>query len=396
MSVACVAVAAAAAEPTRRALDAAGLLDVSRRAVQLPDRQVALPLLVTRAAAEEQWGADLSRLAPAPPLPSLPSLPSLPTPPTLSLVELPATRLPLRGPRAALEARVAAALAACGACAGSSAALLAALPAAWEKLGDVVLCRPSPAFAEALARLSDAQRDAALGALALALRASRVGVQGRVEASLRRKSGAELLYPADAAGWTVHTEQRIVYGLDVRRSMFSSGNGSEKARVGGWDCSAEVVADLYAGIGYFSLPYLVHARAKHLHACEWDDDALAALRYNLEANGVAARCTVHAGDNARSVEHFAAAADRVNLGLIPSSEAGWQVGVRALRAEGGLGDYAREIGRDWRIDCKHVERVKWYAPRVRHVVVDVLCRPRDAAAPPTHETEVQDSQPPED
>ncbi len=51
------------------------------------------------------------------------------------------------------------------------------------------------------------------------------------------------------------------------------------------------------GIGYFTLPYLVHAGAAHVHACEWNPNAVEALRYNLGQNGVAHKCTVHQGDN---------------------------------------------------------------------------------------------------
>ena len=32
---------------------------------------------------------------------------------------------------------------------------------------------------------------------------------------------------------------------------------------------------------------------------------------------------------------------------------------------------AAAAGRGWRLDVEHVERVKWYAPRIRHVVADV-------------------------
>lgn len=58
-----------------------------------------------------------------------------------------------------------------------------------------------------------------------------------------------------------------------------------------------------SGIGYFTLPYLVHARASHVHACEWNPDAVEALQKNLEANGVSDRCTIHRGDN-RQVTDF--------------------------------------------------------------------------------------------
>ena len=37
------------------------------------------------------------------------------------------------------------------------------------------------------------------------------------------------------------------YTYDITRSMFSSGNISEKLRVASFDCTGEVVVDLYAG-----------------------------------------------------------------------------------------------------------------------------------------------------
>ena len=51
------------------------------------------------------------------------------------------------------------------------------------------------------------------------------------------------------------------------------------------------------GIGYYTLPYLVHTGASYVHACEWNPDAVEALKHNLEQNHVEKRCTVYAGDN---------------------------------------------------------------------------------------------------
>ena len=51
------------------------------------------------------------------------------------------------------------------------------------------------------------------------------------------------------------------------------------------------------GIGYFTLPYLVHAGAGFVYACEWNPDAVQALKKNLALNRVAERCCVLQGDN---------------------------------------------------------------------------------------------------
>lgn len=79
--------------------------------------------------------------------------------------------------------------------------------------------------------------------------------------------------------------------------MFSAGNITEKLRVASCKCEGETVVDMYAGIGYFTLAYLVHAGASHVHACEWNPDAVEALTRSLELNSVSERVTIHPGDN---------------------------------------------------------------------------------------------------
>ena len=56
-----------------------------------------------------------------------------------------------------------------------------------------------------------------------------------------------------------HRENGLLYCLDVTRCMFSSGNVTEKARMGALRCRGETVVDLFAGIGYYTLPLLTHA-----------------------------------------------------------------------------------------------------------------------------------------
>uniref|UniRef100_A0A1A7XKZ7 tRNA wybutosine-synthesizing protein 2 homolog n=2 Tax=Iconisemion striatum TaxID=60296 RepID=A0A1A7XKZ7_9TELE len=221
------------------------------------------------------------------------------------------------------------------------------------------------------------------------------------------------------SSWVKHVDNSISYEFDVTKCMFSAGNITEKLRVARFDCRGETVVDLYAGIGYFTLPYLVHAKASHVHACEWNPDAVAALQKNLHANGVLDRCTIHQGDN-RQLQ-LCDIADRVNLGLIPSSEDGWPIACRLLRKKtGGIlhihqnvtqplqnpadNDAAegvsakktdREVWQTWAKDTanqvaslfkdvtgalwvtniQHIEPVKSYAPRVHHIVLDLECRP---------------------
>ncbi|KAK1557614.1 hypothetical protein Q3G72_028149 [Acer saccharum] len=58
-------------------------------------------------------------------------------------------------------------------------------------------------------------------------------------------------------GWVNHCENGILYSFNATKCMFSWGNLSEKLRMAGLDCTDEVIVDLFAGIGYFVLPFLV-------------------------------------------------------------------------------------------------------------------------------------------
>ena len=60
--------------------------------------------------------------------------------------------------------------------------------------------------------------------------------------------------------------------------MFSSGNITERRRIGALDMSGETVVDAYAGVGYYAFPMLIHSGAARVHACEINPASLEGLR----------------------------------------------------------------------------------------------------------------------
>ncbi|CAI9292557.1 unnamed protein product [Lactuca saligna] len=267
--------------------------------------------------------------------------------------------------------------------------LLEELPTRWERLGDIVVL-PTTSFKDSV---WDTLGKELWLSVAESLGASRLARQGRVSPTGTRDSGLEILVGVN--GWVDHCENGVIYSFDATKCMFSWGNLSEKLRMGKLDCKEEVIVDLFTGIGYFTLPFLVKANAKMVYACEWNPHAIEALKHNLEANGVADRCIVLEGDN--RVTAPKGVADRVNLGLLPSSEGSWETAVRALRSNGGMmhvhgnvkdteeeswtqhvsksiKEISRSQGYNWDVFVEHVERVKWYAPHIRHLVVDIRCK----------------------
>lgn len=143
----------------------------------------------------------------------------------------------------------------------------------------------------------------------------RLAVEKRVKNDGYRRPTVELLLGHN--GLVRHRDNHILYQFDVTKCMFSFGNVSEKMRMAALDCSEEVVVDLFAGIGYFTLPLLIHSKAKHLYACEWNPDAIEALRNNLILNKIDPnRCTIIEGDNRSN--RPTNVAQRVLLGILPS------------------------------------------------------------------------------
>ncbi|NXO38450.1 TYW2 protein, partial [Locustella ochotensis] len=201
------------------------------------------------------------------------------------------------------------------------------VPHAWQRHGDLVLLSEDSFRAAPWERLGSALWET----VASALGARRVARRGRVMPDGTRTPSVTLLLGHH--GWVEHVDNGIRYTFDVTKCMFSPGNITEKLRVASLPCSGEVVVDLYAGIGYFTLPFLVHAGAAFVHACEWNSHAVEALHRALVLNGVRDRCRIHSGDS-RQLQ-LRDVADRVNLGLIPSSEEGWPVACRVLKKDTG-------------------------------------------------------------
>jgi tRNA wybutosine-synthesizing protein 3 len=270
---------------------------------------------------------------------------------------------------------------------GAKSELLGAVPSKWEKHGDLILL-PTNSFTG----WDNLAGTELWEIVANSLGGKRLGVKGEISGSERRPD-VKLLLGED--GWVCHKEHGIEYSFDVTKSMFSAGNLPERGRLGELDCEGETILDLYAGIGYYTLPLLLRAGAAHVHACEWSEDAVFALNHNLVANEQSENCTIHVGDNQISLGRGGSATavigtfDRVILGLLPSSEDGWALALSALKPAGGILhihgnaqggkeiEWAEKVASDLasmsdrKATVKHLVKVKWYAPHIRHCVADI-------------------------
>ena len=190
---------------------------------------------------------------------------------------------------------------------------------------------------------------------------------------------------------TIHIENGIKYKLDIAKIMFSSGNVDERIRMGKIDARDETIVDLFAGIGYFTLPLAKYGRAKKIYACEKNPIAYRYLLENIELNELENIIPLF-GDN-RNISPLKIA-DRVIMGYI-HTEPFLDIGFKALKKEGGIIHYHNTITteeRDWKMENElkfYGERngfeisiiskrvVKSYAPHIWHVVIDARATPKN-------------------
>ncbi len=248
------------------------------------------------------------------------------------------------------------------------------LPRGWYILGDVIVVKIHPLLGPQQDRIAQALLDH-YPRCRTVLRD--YGIEGPYREPVR-----EIIAGTETE--TVHRENGIIFHLDARKVMFSAGNLRERMRMSELG-RGEYVVDMFAGIGYFTLPMAVHSRPRRIVAIELNPNAYQYLCLNIKKNRVEEIVKPVLGDCAKVTPE--GVADRVVMGMVQVTDQYLQKGIRALRpggvlhyhqtvpswmypqrAVGDIEEVARALGRRSRIlNCV---RVKKYSPGVVHCVVD--------------------------
>jgi tRNA wybutosine-synthesizing protein 2 len=249
------------------------------------------------------------------------------------------------------------------------------VPSGWHVLGDIIIVR--------IPEILEAKKVLIAQALLLLYPKCKsivrdLGIEGQF-----RHPKREFLIGSSTE--TTNKEHGCFFKQDVTKVMYSRGNLEERRRMSRLG-KGEVVVDMFAGIGYFSIPMAVHSHPEKIISIEINPESFAYLQENIKLNRVEDIITPLLGNCAKLVPE--GKADRVLMGYVGTTHQYLEPGIRALKKSGGILHYhetvpeklletrpeervrkaACALGK--KVEVLSLRRIKKYSPGVIHVVLD--------------------------
>lgn len=196
----------------------------------------------------------------------------------------------------------------------------------------------------------------------------------------KREPVIKLLYGNDTE--TINKENGCLFKLDLKKVMWSKGNNNERIRIAKLVEDNETVIDMFAGIGYFSIPIGVHSNAKQIYSIEINPNSFHYLKENIKLNKIS-NITPLLGDCINITPDYKA--DRIIMGYVKTTHHYLKVAIDSLN-KGGVIHYhetvpeklmdirpinrIKELAGDRQVEFLKLNKVKKYSPGVFHVVCD--------------------------
>lgn len=194
---------------------------------------------------------------------------------------------------------------------------------------------------------------------------------------------------------TRYQENGCIFRVDLSESYFSPRLATERLRIARQVRPNEVVTNLFAGVGSYSIVMARLGKAKKIHSIDKNPTAYESMVENIRVNKVGYLVIPHLGDAREVVKaKIPNAADRVLMPLPELGKEFFNVALDALKPEGGIvhfydfgsepdvfgpsSDFVRRSAAERGLEAEILERrkIRSYATRVYHVALDVRIRPR--------------------
>ena len=193
-----------------------------------------------------------------------------------------------------------------------------------------------------------------------------------------------------------HKEHDVIYKFDITKIMFSKGNLRERKYLTSLVGKNEIIVDMFAGIGYFSLPIAIHSPIERIYSIEINPVAFKYLVENVQINHLEHIIIPINGDCREEVGKLSDSgikADRVIMGVFPAPKEYIKDALLLTKEEGTFFHYegvvkkkdddhltlydefkVRASEENFQCELKNQRYVKSYGPHLYHVVLDILVK----------------------
>jgi tRNA G37 N-methylase Trm5 len=258
------------------------------------------------------------------------------------------------------------------------------LPNGYQKIGDIVILNLND-------ELKKYEKEVG-GAVLEVCKARSVCVrEGGIKGELREPQIKVIAGSKDTE--VCHFENGVYFCFDVSKIMFAKGNVAERGRLPKQVKMSEIIVDMFAGIGYFSVPIAKNAKPKKIYAIDLNPNSIKYLKKTIEKNKLN-NIEVIQGDSQKIIEDLAAKgikADRVLMGYLPPPVEFISSAMKIIKKNGIIHyddlvyseNKEKDIDKTMKLFNEEAEavgmkaklinaqKVKSYRPKVDHYVLDI-------------------------
>ncbi|MDK2790822.1 MAG: tRNA wybutosine-synthesizing protein 2 [Methanothermococcus sp.] len=183
---------------------------------------------------------------------------------------------------------------------------------------------------------------------------------------------------------TIHKEHGCRFKIDVSKVMWSMGNIEERKRMAHISNPDETVVDMFAGIGYFSIPMAKYSKPKKIYSIEINPNSYHYLCENIKLNKLDNMVAILSDNRKVMMENMA---DRIIMGYVLKTHKFLDKAFEFLKDKGVIHyhdtvaekimnirpiEQLRYHGEKngYKLTDYKINKIKKYSPGVWHVVVD--------------------------